>query len=409
MTNQPSDKYAFFLGHVPALSRREIIRTLEHESIKFREVLSTEEVFLIEADKELDVRPLQARLGGVIKIANIINYATRDNLEESVEKLITTQSLKLLVPSAGPFSGLEVEGKDKKFQFGFSLYGNVAVKDFQNIGLTVKRKLKERGINARFVVSKEKALSSVIVKKERLIDQGLDLVIVESQGQYYLGQTFTIQDFKDYSARDYGRPSRDHKSGMLPPKLAKIMINLAGAKPADTILDPFCGSGTVLQEALMLGYKNLIGSDISAKAVEDAKNNLNWLKIKYQLEIERVKIYELDVRNLEHKVGLGSVDTIITEPYLGEQENSKLKTKSLEKLGELYIDAFSQFYKVLKTGGRVVIVLPIIQGQKMEILSQIEKIGFTLDKLDDSERGSIIYGREGQRVEREIFVFKKPI
>lgn len=399
MFSQKPTKYAFVLGHVPQLSQAEVVRVLQAENFGLKVILLTDQVLIMETNQELEVRELMARLGGTVKIAQIIDQVSGDRLIQSIKEIIVQKS-----KIKNQNNNVKIKNR---FQFGFSLYGKADIKEFQNVGLGVKRILKEQGTPCRFVVSKEKSLSAVIIKKEHLLDQGLDLVIIANQGEYYLGGTVAIQDFEAYSTRDYGRPSRDDKSGMLPPKLAQIMINLSQVDQNDVILDPFCGSGTVLQEALMLGYKNIIGSDISAKAIADCRNNNSWLKTKYNFKIDGVKIYELDVRNLEHKVGPASVDAIITEPYLGEAQNSKLKTQSMEKLGELYINAFSQFYKVLRPGNRVVIVLPIIQGQKMEILDAIQKIGFTREPLSDNPRLSIVYGREGQRVEREIFVFKK--
>lgn len=391
MLNGQSSKYAFILGQVSALSIAEIRRVLAGRQIGFEEILSTSEVFLIEVNGELDIKELQESMGGIIKIARIIDDVSADKLERKIEEAVQSQS-----HPAG-----------QRFQFGFSLYGKANAKEFQKIGLVIKRKLKEAGVSCRLVVSKEESLSAVIVKKEHLLEQGLDLVVIKNGGQFYLGQTLSVQDFQGYSDRDYGRPWRDDKSGMLPPKLAKIMINLVSPKPADLILDPFCGSGTVLQEALLMGYQNLIGSDISAKAIANSQNNLNWLKTKYRLSLANVKIYELDVRNLEHKIGSGSVDAIITEPYLGEQYKSKVKSQRTDVLENLYLESFRQFYKVLKPGGKVAIVLPIINGQKMEVLSAVTKIGFVIDKLNQNERGSIVYSRDGQRVEREIFLFKR--
>ncbi|MDP2586864.1 MAG: DNA methyltransferase [Candidatus Komeilibacteria bacterium] len=393
--SKETTKYAFILGHVPDLSVAEIICLLKKQTVDFEEILQSKEALIIEANQELDVLALQNRLGGVIKIIAILSKTSKENLSENIEEIVKASAYA------------KASADKQKFQFGFSLYGKTVVKEFQQLGLTIKRELKEQGTLCRFVVSKEKSLSAVIIKKEHLLGQGLDLVVIENQGEYYLGETLAIQDFEAYSARDYGRPSRDDKSGMLPPKLAQIMINLAGAKPADVLLDSFCGSGTVLQEALMLGYKNIIGSDISAKAIADCRNNISWLKTKYNFKIDGVKMYELDVRNLVHKVALATVDAIVTEPYLGEPDKSKLKTQKFEDLENLYLDSFKQFYKVLKSGGKAVMILPIINGQKMEILDAVQKIGFIIDKLGQSERGSIIYGREGQMVEREIFVFVK--
>src|SRR3989344_8671212 len=123
----------FILGHVPALSRQEIIRTLAHENIDFKEVLATKEVFLIETGKELNVKEWQERLGGTVKISRITYHVARSNLEESVEEIIKKQ---------------RTNNKEQKFQFGFSLYGNVNAKEFQKIGLAIKRRLKEKGVNS---------------------------------------------------------------------------------------------------------------------------------------------------------------------------------------------------------------------------------------------------------------------
>ena len=88
--------------------------------------------------------------------------------------------------------------------------------------------------------------------------------------------TKAIQPIESLGERDFGRPYRDAKSGMLPPKLAMMMINLAGQSLGATILDPFCGSGTILMEAATIGYTNLMGSDISPKAIDDTRQNFAW-------------------------------------------------------------------------------------------------------------------------------------
>ena len=86
-----------------------------------------------------------------------------------------------------------------------------------------------------------------------------------------------MQDIESYTKRDRERPKRDAKVGMLPPKLAQIIINLAaGQLPEEklqnicdiplgepiprrllgqTVLDPFCGTGVILQEASADGLR----------------------------------------------------------------------------------------------------------------------------------------------------------
>ena len=54
------------------------------------------------------------------------------------------------------------------------------------------------------------------------------------------------------------------------------------------ILDPFCGSGTVLQEALLMGFTQVAGTDLSPKAITDTKENIAWIKEKYNLNAQKL-------------------------------------------------------------------------------------------------------------------------
>jgi tRNA G10 N-methylase Trm11 len=60
--------------------------------------------------------------------------------------------------------------------------------------------------------------------------------------------TIACQDIDAYTKRDTSK-SRDMVVGMMPPKLAQIMINLATEGRKEIIYDPFCGLGTILIEA----------------------------------------------------------------------------------------------------------------------------------------------------------------
>lgn len=81
-----------------------------------------------------------------------------------------------------------------------------------------------------------------------------------------MSRTIHIQDIDAYAERDLGK-SRDMVVGMLPPKLAQTMINLAiGSSLIDDkihIYDPFCGLGTVPIESLYMGISQIYASDVS--------------------------------------------------------------------------------------------------------------------------------------------------
>lgn len=62
------------------------------------------------------------------------------------------------------------------------------------------------------------------------------------------------------------------RQGALRPTLAAAMVSLAG-KPSGILLDPCCGSGTILAEAVAAGW-TAAGTDIDASAVSIASRNV---------------------------------------------------------------------------------------------------------------------------------------
>ena len=262
----------FILGSHPNLSVSEIKAVLGKE---FQPVFQSPTI-LLNKDASQDPAVLQERLAGVIKIGRIVeNIQTWD-----VQKM--TDLITDLIKS--------VEGKNK-ISFGLSLYHlddpqktKGLEKQLDALGLTIKKQLKLIGRPVRYVKGKEPRLSSAIVETNGLLTSGGEFTLFVSKRGIFIGQTSTIQAFKTWSKRDFGRPRRDAKNGMLPPKLARMMINLSGVDPKkSTILDPFCGSGTVLMEAILMGFKEIVGSDIWQKAMDDTRMNMEWLIQEFQL------------------------------------------------------------------------------------------------------------------------------
>ncbi|NEU55452.1 methyltransferase domain-containing protein [Halorussus sp. MSC15.2] len=79
------------------------------------------------------------------------------------------------------------------------------------------------------------------------------------------------------SVRDYGtRKPTDRpffQPGGMDPLLARALVNLAGARPGATLLDPMCGTGGVLIEAGLVGATPL-GADAQRKMARGAAENL---------------------------------------------------------------------------------------------------------------------------------------
>ena len=428
-------QYFFILGRNPTLSFAEIAAVFR---LKPKQVLYLgEEAAVVEIEQEIGASSLIRKLGGTIKMG-AINF----KYQMSNFKAMSNDLMSKLMPPLESITG--------KFNFGISYYGAGKFKPEKELAMEIKRMLKERGVNSRWVTSREKTLSSVVAEQNKLTSgRGAEIIIINDGRNYFVGKTLAVQPFKELSARDYGRPGRDDYSGMLPPKLAQIMINLTpnpspykgegslspyamspslyqGEGRGEVILDPFCGSGTILTEAALMGFKNIIGCDISEKAVEDAQKNFQFLISNFQsifnkpISNEVAEIFQCDVRKLSQFVKLNSVDAIVTEPYLGPARmkwSGQNIGQVARELEELYRQAILEFAKVLKPNGRVVMVWPIFKIGAGEIKLDPNKIlddNFKIKNLlaeflpnkiiKLNERGAMVYGRQGQKVWREILV-----
>lgn len=390
--------YFFILGNNPSLSLMELAAILPDHQAR---ILGKD--FLVwESDNELQPSTLIKKLGGVIKIGVIKKILPPQ--QDSQPALFSI----LKKASQNP----DLTGK---FNFGLSSYGPQKLPTLA-WGLELKKKLKAEGVSSRLVTSKEPNLSSVVVEQNKLLNKGCELVVASDGGQLFIGQTLAVQAFKELSKRDYGRPARDDASGMLPPKLAQIMLNLAGVNESSgPVLDPFCGSGTILQEALLLGAKEVIGTDISPKAISDTKENLAWLREKYHLEKIEVRVFLKNATKLSESFKPKEIAAIVCEPYLGPQRGWHDLKIIKEELEALYTASFKEFIKILAPKGRVVMVWPSFFGNQLlkpdygafNIVNFLPEDWQKWSEIKLTPRETVIYGRAGQKVFREIVVLEK--
>lgn len=331
---------------------------------------------------------LLKNLGGTVKIIGELPTKTAGAEEIAEEILRLTQNRT-----------------KERINFGLSFTGELDHK----LGIAVKRLLQAKsGVAVRFLQSKTPLLSSVQVKTNGLLPpDGAEITVISTKSKTILGQTLVVQDFADYSFRDFDRPGRDARRGMLPPKVAKIMLNLALGEqnPATaTAYDPFCGSGTVLAEAVLLGFSNIIGSDLSKKAVEDSRRALGWLTKNYDLT-PNLTIFQHDAREAATNIKSKSIDCLVAEPFLGKplHEGEHRPNKEWDELTELYEKSFNTLHSLLKPGARVVLVLPFDPQTKATIdkkrLFSSQK--YTLSPILPTSP-TIFYSRPEQMIGREI-------
>ncbi len=378
--------YSFLLGHQPEISAAEIKAVFQHKNIKTsssrakpREKQKNNQYLLVDFDEEINAEEIIRQLGGTIKIAKDTKY----------EKYEITKYL-------------QENNQNGKIEFSLN---------DPKLAIEVKKTLKNAGRSARYIEPKNTAT----ILHNNLIGEKTDLTIIDGG----IFATVAIQPIEELSERDYGRPRSDDKSGMLPPKLAKIMINLSVETLHTTslqhivILDPFCGSGTILTEAMAMGYKNLIGSDISPQAVENTKQNIDWIVQTYKLQAISYKLYNADAQNLDTKIKPGSIDAIITEPHLGKplhgNESKQYLQKQTQELSQLYINSFKSFHKILKPNGVAVFIIPRFMHNDdcicVNCTEEIKKTGFEILPFD--KQLNLLYHRPKQRLAREIWRFRK--
>ena len=86
-------------------------------------------------------------------------------------------------------------------------------------------------------------------------------------------------------------------------KLTRCMVNLAKPKTGELILDPFCGTGSTLIEAALIGCR-VLGLDIKRRMVRGSLKNLAYFNIKPE------GVIVADARNPP----ITRVDCVVTDP-----------------------------------------------------------------------------------------------
>ena len=380
--------YAFQLGKNPQLSLAELHAVIGKEN--FVDNVSKHAIFKLEQQTKESASTLLARLGGTIKISEVIT---------TIENSSKTEDLLPILERS-----LEETFKEHSGKALFSI-NNFSCKNINiRTVLTFSKKfIKKMNLNVRFLNHDGKNPSSAAIYKSKVLNKGIDINLINGD-ETFITKTLAIQDISAYSFRDYKKPYRDATNGMLPPKLAQIMLNLAGKK--STVYDPFCGNGTVLLEALLMGL-NAIGSDLNPDMVIASESNCNWLNEKFDIKNE-YDVFYADAQFLSSKLNK-EVDAIVTEGYLGpplEKSPSENEAeKNFRTLGNLHLNWLKEAAKVLKKDQKVVTCVAAYRMNKgiktIENFSELAELsGFEIEK-------KYLYHRPGQIVLREIYVLKR--
>ena len=146
-----------------------------------------------------------------------------------------------------------------------------------------------------------------------------------------------------------------HPSAMTA-KLARCMVNLAEPKVGEVVLDPFCGTGTMLIEAKLIGCR-VLGMDIQRRMARGTRRNMAHFNIKPDGMI---------VGDAKH-LPVTRIDCVVTDPPYGISSTTLKRTT--EQLVEQVLKAM---HGTLPTGKRVCLAAP----KKLGITRMGNVLGF---------------------------------
>jgi tRNA G10 N-methylase Trm11 len=427
----------FIAGKNWKLSLAELTAYFQARQESFEATFVSKEFFIFNLKQKMNAID---DLGGTIKIGDAqtefpVEVAQAAFLEKNkqAQAQITEQ-----LTSSGIVGEIEKNAPDEKAFFGVSVY--CADKQFRQlsgqiqrtVGSIIKKELSSLGKKSQFMgfgkERREAQLSHVEVLKKNLIESKGEALFCIGKEKAWVATTTAVHNPFEFQKRDVYKPRQRIIYGM-PPRLARIMLNLSHCRESKVLLDPFCGVGTVLQEAL-LAKAEAVGLDINTWCVKAATENLEWIRQEYDLPNAKFRVIVGNVGNLTSKVGFETVDCIVTEPDLGpplkQIPTTPYAHKVIDKLDPLFSGFVREAFNVLRTGGRLVLVTPYIVARSgdivtMNIAQKAREAGFTvvapfgkgmfgdsafLEK-NLSELTSLVESDERHKIGREIHIFQK--
>lgn len=397
--------YCAFLGHQPHISIAELSASIP--DFKLQKVLKNE-VLLFESAQQLDTAYLNT-LGGIIAIAREIR---RGGTTEEVPRHLHG----------------EVSSIPGKITFSIRAFGLPAV-HVHELYRNCKSFLREKRRPARYIGTERTPAASVLLKEAGLLDgsHGCEIVLVQDGDDLWVGRTVAAQDVNAYAKRDMQKPVRDTTIGLLPPKLAQILLNfgqwLATGKAAHaldrplTVLDPFCGTGVIPMECLLRRW-HVLASDASQRAVTGCEKNLDWMRKEHTILKKDVTshVWKQDARKpfeLKEKP-----DVIVTETTLGPPLTKYVPLKDAQHLrthSEKLQEEFLANVAASLPGVPVVATWPVWITSKGAVRlertwDRLHSLGFRIAipaAVDTPDRPTLVYRRPGQFVAREIILLQQ--
>ena len=358
-------KTFFILGRNPELSRREILEFLKARERTHKEILFEENLMIIETNEgeRFDIQ----EFGGVMHLGEI-------KLEGNSEELKKYLKENEVIPS------------DK---FSYAIHGDLDTQILKEKFKQEKKKASQK--------HGRKLLHFQDGSKMQNPKADFHIFLHEHENTIYHGLATQSYDSKGVESRDMQKPVR-REALAISPRLSKILINLSGAKPRDRMLDPFCGIGGILQEALIKKI-NVHGIDKDKEAAAGAKTNLRWLSQEYKIQAK----YVIDNDDSRRAPDL-QFAAIATETPLGKLLTKKPSDNQARQMitnFEAYmVPILKRLKKVKKPSAKIAITFPAIRNIHVDAQKIAERAGLRM------YISPILESRKDQFISRDILVLQ---
>ena len=239
-------------------------------------------------------------------------------------------------------------------------------------------------------------------------NKGKEIINLEN-GLYGLVEQY--QNIELYEAIDFGKPGRSMNMGMMPAKLAHIMINIwlshfIHHSKLDIekicIYDPFVWSWTTGMLANYLGY-DFMGSDIKTNYAQ--QNEVRRKTTKFSTPDKELTTFTHDIKEPLHNQFKDKDVLIVTEWRLWPIVTKSTSDQDIQKFQERVADLYKSFLDRIKELWAIaVFTIPWYVWQDNGIEKILTKYGTTIGLNIQSI--SELYSREGQQVARKIMIVK---
>ncbi len=319
----------FFLvsGEHPTLPFSEVKAILEAEGHRYRVVGQLRQVFRVDADVEC-VDSI-VRRAALTRACGSELFSVKANVGEIFAKCYSTSF------------GRHIR-KDKTFVVRVRRIGESAP-EIDSVEL--EQKIGE------IILDRVKGI------KVRLTDPDVAFLGILTGDVFVFGRRLAEIPAKPFVERRPRKRPFFHPSAM-PAKLARCMVNLAQPEAGDVVLDPFCGTASMLIEAGLIGCR-VVGFDVQWRMVRGSLRNLQ------QYGVEADGVLRADARYPP----VHMVDCVVTDPPYG---------RSAKTLGREVGDIVRHFLSIAEDcvprGRRVCVAFP----KGVEIGKMTRSSGFKL-------------------------------